>query len=321
MKRASIIRFVFLSFWVLSTIAILPCMAAENFPVKPITILVGSTPGAAADLPVRAWAEPVSKRLGKPVLIANKPGGGGALMLNELFKAAPDGYTLGVLTGGGIINAHFLKVPYDPVKDFDPIIQYMSPHYGLVVKPDSPFKTLKDLIAYAAASPGKVKYSTSGIGYPHHLVMIQLGDSAKVKWVHVPFPGGQEAMTALLGGHVDCSSQTSAFAPFVKSGRARLLATYGEKRMASFPNVPTLIEQGYNIVAFSSYFIVAPKDIPRDRVKILHDAFYAGMQDPRFKQTLEQLDMETKYKNYEDSKQVIADIFRISGEIKAKIEK
>ena len=320
MERSFKISFslvIFLAVWTLAS----PCVAAEKFPAKAITVLAGTTPGATVDVSFRALMEPTSKILGQPILLVNKPGGGGSVMLNGLYITKPDCYTLGVLASGYISNAHLFKVPYHPVEDFDPILQYTVPQFGLVVRPDSPFKTLKDLITYAKANPKKIKYSTSGVGYPNHLVMMQLEEEANVKWTHVPFEGGQESMVALLGGHVDCSSQTSALKPFVMAGRARLLATYGEKRNPSFPDVPTLIEQGYNVVALSYYFIIGPKGLPKDRVKILHDAFYEGLQKPEVKKTFEQVDMAVSYRNSEDSKKAMMEIYQRSGKILQKIGK
>jgi tripartite-type tricarboxylate transporter receptor subunit TctC len=318
MKYFSTLRYLFaaLAFWVLAN----PCMAEEKFPARSITLLLGTEPGASADIPLRALAEVTSKILGQPVVVVNKAGGGSSVMLNELSTSKPDGYTLGGLNSGGIINAHMLKVRYHPVKDLDPILGYSAAHFGLVVKSDSPFKTLKDLIAYAQAHPNKIKYSSSGIGYPQHIVMVQIGEAANVKWTHVPFEGGQPAMVALLGGHVDCSSQSSAFRPYVDAGRVRLLVTYGDKRMESFPNVPTLIEEGYPFVAPSLRSIAGPKGLPKDRVKILHDAFYQGLQDPRVKKALDNFDMPVAYLNTEDCRKAIADVFESTAKIFEKIK-
>jgi tripartite-type tricarboxylate transporter receptor subunit TctC len=297
-----------------------PSFAAEKFPTKSITLLIGTEPGASGDVPLRVLADTASKILGQPIVVVNKPGGGSSVMLNELATSKPDGYTLGGLNVGGIMNAHVLKVRYNPIKDFDSILGYSGPQYGLVVKPDSPFKTLKELIAYAQANPNKIKYSTSGVGYPQHLAMVQLGEAANIKWTHVPFEGGQPAMVALLGGHVDCSSQTSSFRPFVDAGRARLLVTYGEKRMDTYPNVPTLIEEGYPFVAPSIFSIAGPKGLSKDRVKILHDAFREGLQDPRVKKALDNFDMPVAYLNTEDCRKTIIDIFESTGKIFERIK-
>jgi tripartite-type tricarboxylate transporter receptor subunit TctC len=242
-------------------------------------------------------------------------------MMGELKLKKADGYTLGVLSSGGVLSAHLRKVPYHPVNDFDPILQYSVYQYGLVVRADSPWKTLKDLIAYAQANPNKVKYSTAGAGTPQHLVTIQLGDAAKVKWTHIPFGSGNEAVTALLGGHVDFCPQTTEWKPHVDSGRLRLLAILMDKRMESYPNVPTLVELGYNIVAPSIIGIIGPKGLPKDQVKILHDAFFKGLQDPGFKNSLKQFDLPVVYRNPEDCGKFLKELYESTGKLIEKVEK
>jgi len=320
MKKSIVVVFLFMSL-VGVLISLSLGQAAETFPSRPISLLVGTSPGATLDTSVRALAEPAAKKLGQPIIIVNKAGAGGTMMMNEMKVTKPDGYTVSTMMTGNIVNPHLLKVPYHPINDFDPLLRYSFTPQGLIVLPDSPFKTFKDFITYAKDNPNKVKYSTSGIGYPMHLVMLQLAEVEKVKWTHVPFDGGQEAIAALLGGHVDCSSSTSAFKPFVESSRLRLLATYGEKRMDHYLNVPTLIELGYNITALSGFFIIGPKGIPKDRLKMLHDAFYEGMQDLKFKKALERLDMPWAYLDTENSKKAIEDMFETSGKLLKKIGK
>jgi len=274
---------------------------SETFPTKPIELLIGYGAGGSTDIPARVLADAASKILGQPVVAVNLPGGGSAVMLSQLKNRKPDGYTIGILSSGGVLNAHLRKVPYHPVKDFDPIIQYSVYQYGLVVKADSSFKTAKDLIAFAAANPGKIKYSTAGVGTPQHLVMVQLGDAAKVKWVHIPFGSGSEAIAMLLGGHVDASAQTTEWKAQVDAGKLRLLAILMDKRMEAYPNVPTLKELGYNIVAPSIIAIVAPKGLDKNKTKILHDAFYKAMREPAFKNSLKQFDLPAVYRNTEDT--------------------
>ena len=298
-----------------------PNWAAENFPNKAITLEVGYGAGGSTDLPARTLAEAAGKILGQPVVVINKPGGGSSVMLSELKNAKPEGYTLGVLSSGGILSAHMRKVPYHPVNDFDCILQYSVYQYGLVVRADSPWKTLNEFIAYAQANPGKIKYSTAGAGTPQHLVMVQLGEAAKAKWTHIPFGSGNEAITALMGGHVDCSAQTTEWKAQVDAGRLRLLAILMPHRMAAYPKVPTLMEMGYNIAAPSILAIVAPKGLHKDRLKILHDAFHKGMQDPGFKKALDQFDLPLVYRNSEDCTKFSKELYESSGKLIEKLEK
>ena len=315
MKKSLLMGLLLISF------LISPCIVAAEFPTKAIELWVGYGAGGSTDIPARALAEAASKIFGQPVVVVNKPGGGSSVMLGELKTKKPDGYTIGVLSSGGVLSAHLRKVPYHPVNDFDPILQYSVYQYGLVVKADSPWKTLKDLIAYAQANPGKVKYSTAGAGTPQHLVTMQLGEALKIKWTHIPFGSGMEAVTALLGGHVDFCPQTTEWKPQVDAGRLRLLAILMDKRMESYPDVPTLIELGYNFVAPSIIAIVGPKGLPKEQVKILHDAFYKGFQDPGFKNSLIQFDLPLIYRNPEDCKKFLMELYESTGKLCEKIEK
>lgn len=301
--------------------ALLSAQAQEPFPSKPITLIVGYAPGGTSDLSMRYLAEAASKRLGQPVVVVNKEGGGGVVGLAELKNAKPDGYTIGFLATGPIISAHMRKLPFDATKDFTPIIQTSGAIYGLVVQAESEFKTMKDWIDFAIANPGKATYSTTGAGSPQHLVMIQLGDQLKAKFVHVPMGGGVPAITQLLGGHVTAASQTTEWKPYVQSGRLRLLAVYSDKRLALFPEVPTLLDLGYGIVAPTVYSIVGPAGMPPDRVKKLHDALHASVQEPGYQDLLKKLDMTPDYKGPDDLKKLILSIHESSGKALAGVEK
>lgn len=320
MKKNLIIGSVLFGFIVLWAVDH-PCRAEEKFPTKPITLLVGFNPGGVGDLPNRALGETASKTLGQPVVVLNRPGAGGAVALAELKNAEPDGYTIGDIAVGAITSPHMGNATYHPVNDFDAILQKHTTVHGIVVKSDSPFKSLKDLIAYAQANPNKVKYSTSGASTPQHLVMLQLGDLLNLKWTHVPFGSGNEAIAALLGGHVDCSAQSTEWKPHVVAGRLRLLATCGERRMESFPDVPTLIELGYNVKSLTTSSLVGPKGIPKDRLKILHDAFYKATEDPAFRDLLTKFDLPLAYKNSHDTQIIIKEIYEKTGKLIEKIKK
>lgn len=320
MKRFLMIGFLLVSFLSVWVVAI-PCIAQEKFPTKTITLLVGFGPGGTGDLPLRYLAESASKSLKQPVVVVNREGGGGTVALGELKNSKPDGYTIAFMSTGGVLSAHMRKLPYHPVKDFDPIIQHAISMYGLAVQADSPFKTVKDLIEYARANPGKVTYSTAGAGTPQHVVMIQLGEVEKVEWTHIPLGSGVAAVTQLLGGHVTACSQATEWKPYVDSGRLRLLAMFTDKRIDEYPDVPTLIDLGYNIVAFNLYCVVGPEGIPKDRVQTLHDAFYQGMQEPGYKDVLKKLNMRFIHRNPQDLKKFIEELYEKSGEILKKSEK
>ncbi len=300
---------------------LLPANAQEPFPGKPITLIVGYAPGGTSDTCMRYLAEAASKRLGQPVVVVNKEGGGGVVSLAELKNAKPDGYTIGFLATGPIISAHLRKLPFDATKDFSPIIQTSGAIYGLVVQADSEFKTIQDWVTFAKANPGKANYSTAGAGSPQHLVMIQLGDLLKTKFVHVPMGGGVPAITQLLGGHVTAASQTTEWKPYVQSGRLRLLALYTEKRNPQFPDAPTLVELGWPIVAPSVYSIVGPAGMPTERVAKLHEAFHAVVMEPAYQELLKKLDMTPEYRDPDELKKLILSIHESSGKALSGLEK
>jgi len=270
--------------------------AQEKYPARPINFVVGYPAGGTTDICARPLVLAASKILGQPIVVVNKPGGGSAVAMASLKNEKPDGYTIGILPSGAVLSQHMRKVPYDSAKDFTPVMQYAVYLYGLVVRPDSPWKTFKEFIEYAKANPGKIHYSTAGPGTPQHLVMERLALKEKIKWTHIPFEGGAPAVSALLGGHVEAASQTTEWKKQVESGRLKLLAVYGEKRMTDFPNVPTLLELGYDIVAPSLICIVGPKGLSPQIVEILHRAFKKAMEDPDFIKVSDQVDQPAVYR-------------------------
>ncbi len=275
-------------------------LAQEKYPTKPINFIIGYPAGGSTDICARPLIAAAGKILGQPIVAVNKPGGGSAVGVASLKTEKPDGYTIGILPSGAVLSQHMRKVPYDSAKDFTPIMQYAVYLYGLVVQSDSPWKTFKEFIDYAKANPGKVRYSTAGPGTPQHLVMERLALKEKVKWTHIPFEGGTPAVSALLGGHVEASSQTTEWKKYVETGRLRLLAVYGEKRMSDFPSVPTLLELGYDITAPSLICIVGPKGLSPQVVETLHRAFKEAMEDPDFIKMGHELDQPVIYRGPPD---------------------
>ena len=272
----------------------------EKYPTKPITLIVGYPAGGSVDVCARPFAGAASKILGQPIMIMNKPGGGSSVAMALLKNEKPDGYTIGLLISGAVMGQHLREVPYDTARDFTPIMQYGIYLYGLVVRSDSPWKTFNEFIDYAKANPGKVLYSTAGPGTPQHLVMERLAMKEKITWKHIPFEGGGPAISALLGGHVQAAAQTTEWKKHVESGRLRLLAVFGEKRMIDFPDVPTLLDLGYSITAPSLGSVVGPKGLSPRVVEVLHRAFKKAMEDPDFIRISRQMDMPLVYRGPEE---------------------
>lgn len=273
--------------------------AQEKFPNRPITFLLNFAAGGSIDTCFRPLLEATAKILGQPIVPVNKPGASGTLAPASLKAVKPDGYTLSVGLLNLLIVSHMEDVVYDPLKDFTYIIRLYCSTFGIGVRSDSPWKTLKDLVEYAKAHPNEIKYSTSSPGGVHHFAMEDIANKEGIKWKIVPFAGGAAASVALVGGHVQAISQDSAWAPFYHSGQIRILAVFGEERNKDLPNVPTLKELGYNPWS-SPVGVIGPANMDKRVVKILHDAFKKAMNDPIFLRTLDNFLISTCYHNTEE---------------------
>ena len=282
-------------------------MAQEKYPSRPINLIVGYPAGGSTDTSVRPLALAASKVLGQPVVVVNKPGGGSVVAMASLKNEKPDGYTIGVLTTGGTLSQHMRKVPYDSAMDFTPIMQYVVHLYGLVVRSDAPWNTFQDFIAYGKSNPGKIRYSTAGLGTPQHLVMERIALKEKIKWTHIPFEGGGPAVAALLGNHVEACSQTTEWKPHVAAGRLRGLALYAETRAPGFPQIPTLLEMGYDISAPGAIGLIGPKGLSPQAVDTLHNAFKTAMKDPDYLRVCQQTDQVVVYRSPQEYSRYIAE--------------
>jgi tripartite-type tricarboxylate transporter receptor subunit TctC len=269
--------------------------AAADYPTRPINFILGYTPGSSPDVTIRALAEVAGKILGQPIVIMNRPGAATALAMAQIKNEKPDGYTIGSIVGSSILNPYLEKVPYDVNKDYTPIIKVVDNMMGLVVSSDSPWKTMQDLIAYAKANPGKIKYSH--FGTVNRMAMESLAREAGLKWVPIPHKGPKEAALALLGKHVDAFAGGVDWAPYVASGDFRLIATFGPRRYGSYPNVPTFIDLGYKSRMASPSGIIGPKAIPAPIVEKLHNAFKEAMNDPAFLRVVKNQTLEVSYSN------------------------
>ena len=280
--------------------AALPVVAAE-FPSKPVTLIVPWAPGGSTDVCLRVLAETTGKYLGQPVVVDNKPGGGGTVGGATMAATGkPDGYTVAQIPISVIRYPYMMKVNWDTLGDFTYIIHLTGYTFGVVVKTDAPWKTWNEFIAYAKANPGKVTYATPGAGTSLHITMETIAMGQGIKWIQVPMKGGGETTPAVLGGHVTATADSTGWAPQVDAGELRLLVTWGNQRTKKWPNVPTLKELGYGIVSNSPFGIAGPRGLDPKVVKILHGAFKKGMEDPAFQKVLAQFDMEPFYKNSED---------------------
>lgn len=309
-KRSSILWSSLLLFMVTPFVA-----GAADFPNKPITLVVPFGAGGATDVTIRPLAEAARKYLGQPVMVENRAGGGGAVGAGSIIGKKPDGYLLSVVTTALHRNSYINKLPFDTVNDLTPIIRVGGFLFAILVRDDSPYKTLKDLLDFARANPEKISYMASGVGTGGHIGMEELAYKAGgIKFIHIPSKGDAEAHTALLGGHVEVSATPSGWIALVEAGKLRLLATFAEKRNKRF-NVPTVSELGYGVVQDARIGIVGPKGMPQEIIKILHDGFKKALDDPGYVSAMERFEMPILYQNTKDFTKYWADSYVEEGEL------
>lgn len=266
--------------------------ANAQYPDKPITLIVPWAPGGSTDQTARVLAKAAENYLGQPIIVVNRPGASTTIGMAELAKAAPDGYTIGTLSSTGyLVKLQGRQLSFDPIEDFSYISYYGDNLIGIAVLTDSPYKTLKELVAFGKANPGKLKYGTAGVGTTQHLTIEALQRDSGAKFVHVPQQGSAASAPALLGGHVDFIMETSVWAPFIESKQMRLLAVSATKRSDVYPDVPTFGELGFKSLR-SVQAIIAPKGLPEDIRAKLESAFRKALNDKAFQATMQKLAMQ-----------------------------
>lgn len=272
----------------------------QSFPTRPVTLWVPWPAGGATDLTMRLLAELAGRQLGQKVLVENRAGAGGTLAMPVLQQAAPDGYTLAQLPQPVFRAPLVQKLLWDPIRDTTPIIQVSGVTFGLVVPVGSAFRSFDDVLAFARARPGELTLATNGVGTTPHVVLDEFMARKGLQWTHVPYKGTAEQMIAVSSGQVMAGVNSNGFAPFVDSGRLRLLATFGEARTRRWPQVPTLKELGHGIAASSPYGLAGPRGVPAEVVRVLHDAFRAALFDPAHVAELERYDQDLAYLGPDD---------------------
>ena len=260
---------------------------AQDYPTKPVRVLIGFPPGQATDVLGRAVAQKLQEAWGQQFVVDNKPGASGTIATQMAMQAPADGYTL-LVSSSGVLAVNpwlFTKLPYDPVKDLAPVAGVAVVPLVLVANNQFPPTSLKDLVVAAKAKPGSINYASSGIGITNHLVMAMFLSAAGVDMLHVPYKGGPPALTDLMGGQVQVMFETSVAAlPFVKQGRLRALAVSSAERVAAAPEIPTVAEQGY--AGFSGVpwiAIMAPAGTPPALVGKLNAEINRILQTPQMR--------------------------------------
>ena len=250
--------------------------AQQAYPSRPVRIIVAVPAGGSIDLVARMVGLRLTEALGQTFLVDNRPGGAGIIGTDLAAKAAPDGYTL-TMAPAAFLSSHpstFAKLPYDPVRDFTPVINVVIQPSVLVVHPSAPSKTVKELAAFAKANPGKLNYGSGGEGSPHHLSGVMFSSTTETKMVHVPYKGGAPAMADLLAARVDL-----IFAPVpealqhIRGGKLRALGVMSPKRASVLPDVATIQELGFPGLVLDTWIgLAAPAGTPRDVVMKLNNA-------------------------------------------------
>lgn len=277
----------------LAVAAASPAAAQDTYPSKPIRIIVPYTAGGGVDTVARILSDKLSKSLGQPIIVENKPGASGMIGAQAATKSAADGYTLLLSAAGEIaVNPHLYKgrMQYDPQKDLAPISLVAKIPNVLVINEDIPAKNTADLIAYAKANPGKLTYSSSGVGNPQHLNGELFNKMAGTQITHVPYKGASQQLTDVMAKHVSMTFTSIAAAlPLIKDGRVRPIAVTSTQSVPSLPNVPPLAQSkslaSYNLVNWFGLF--APAKTPGPIISKIHAELSKALKDPEIRQKLE----------------------------------
>ncbi len=281
-----------------------PRLARAWVPTRTVSLWVPWAAGGATDISLRILAELATPHLGQQVVVENRGGAGGTLVMPILQNAEPDGHTIAQLPYPVFRIAHTQKVLWDPIRDTTPILQVSGVTFGALVGAASPLRKLDDLFAYARANPGRLSIATNGVGTTPHVVLEELFTARGLSYIHVPYKGTAEQINAIISGQVMVGVNSTGFGPAVDNGQLRLLATFGSERSKRWPQVPTLRDLGFDITAQSPWGLAGPRGLPTPVLATLHDAFRKAMFEPRFAAELAKYDQDLDYLGPMDYTQV-----------------
>ena len=269
---------------------LVPALAAAQagYPNRPIKMIIPLAAASAVDVGARVLAQKMSQNMGQQIVIENQPGAAGQIGATAVARATPDGYTIGGFNDSIMTMLPNLgtKLPWDILKDFEPVSLVATIEWGLVANNAAPFRNAGDLIAAARSKPGEINYGSGGNGSPQHIAMALFADSAKVKLTHVPYKGASQAATGVAAGDVPVAFQGLAtVAGLVRGGKLKLIGVATPARMPQFPDAPTVSESGLAGFQFNSWFtIVAPAGTPREIVNRLHAEIAKALADPEVRE-------------------------------------
>jgi tripartite-type tricarboxylate transporter receptor subunit TctC len=272
-----------------------------SWPSRPITLIVPWPAGGQTDITMRILADAAGRQLGQAIVVDNRPGAAGTLVGPALRAAAPDGYLIGQLPITLYRAPLQRKVQWDPLRDITPVIQISGVTFGVVVPADSSFQSFADLVAWGRAHPGELSVGSTGIGSTAHLAMEDVLSRERVSYIHVPYKGTADQMLAVAGRTLMAGVNSTGFAPYVETGKLRLLAIFSAQRSKRWPQVPTLRELGHPQAVYTSpYGIGVPAGVDAAIVRKLHDAFRTALFDPLHLQEIAKYDQEPEYLNSAD---------------------
>ena len=271
--------------------------SAAGYPEKPITMIIGFRPGGAVDTTGRLIADKLQKILGQPVVAVTKAGGGGTVMASQLINAKPDGYTIGMgASAAYTLTPQINKNIKYHIDDFTHLATLTYPSDAIVVKADSPYKTLKDMLDAHKKSGQPISFASQVSA--SRLMVMALSEKSGVKFKIIPVKGGAVGIQEVLGGHIDATWSGSGWTEQVRAGKLRALATMSAERMKDYPNIPTLLELGYDYTFTDTFMLSAPKGVPADIVAKLSAAIHKAIMDPAVQKTLhDKIKLLTKYRD------------------------
>ena len=283
--------------------------SATSYPSRPITLVVPWPAGGATDITMRLLGSIAGRELGQPVVIENRPGAAGTMVAVALKNAAADGYTIGQLPMTVYRFPFQQKVNWDPLRDITPVIQISGVTFGILVPAESAFHSLLDLVEWARKHPGQLTVGSTGVGTTAHLAMEDIMSREGVTYIHVPYKGTADQMLAAAGQTIMVGVNSTGFAPYVETGKLRLLAVFSPQRSKRWPTVPTMTELGYaNAVYNSPYGIGAPAGADPAILKKLHDAFKLAMLDPQHVKEINKFDQELAYLSTADYTRFVQEV-------------
>ena len=295
----------------LGIVVLMGAASAQEYPPKPITLIIPWPPGGPTDVTMRALAEAASRHLGQPIMIENKAGGAGTIGPGNMAATAkPDGYTLAQMPIT-VYRLPMMQKTSWKADDFTYIIHLTGYVFAMFTGADSPFKKWEDVVEYARKNPEKITYGTPGAGSSLHLGTEMIAEKAGIKMTHVPFKGAAEVNAAIAGGHVMLGSSGTSIKPMVDNGKARFLNVWTDKRVSFLPDIPTLKDLGYPFVIDSPWGLAGPKGMDPKVVAKIHDAFKKALEEKGVIDTLLRFDMMPNYKNTADYKAAVAEQIKL----------